>query len=225
MDIRLPVMRIEVIPVIEIGYNYQDGQPPGKHPYWEHGALWDEYHMECRKKAGFKDKLSPYLSGSSFYRLADISDSNLKKLTIDHTHETKDESCCFSGGYVLRIDNQDMLFPQCCGELADIHFWEKTASGQESYYEGHPAPKIRFNGNSIYFDLTTNEFGEFFQPTPLATIFQVDKTELEKAVEITKRELAVFGGRLKQINEEERLNITNIDQVLIWGNDNYKVNA
>lgn len=214
-------MNIELIPVIEIGYNNQDVTAPDKFPYWEHPTLWDNYHNESYIKAGFIDKLKPYLSGSSFYRLTDISDDNLKKLTIDHTGELKEQSCSFFGGFILKVDGQDKLFPQCCGLLADINFWDKISKGQNSYYEGHPAPQISFQDNSIVFDLTTNEFDEHFQPTPPTPIFKVDRTELTKAVEKTKSDLHVFGQRLQKINEELNLNINAIDKVLIWYDDNY----
>lgn len=214
-------MTIELIPVIEIGYNNQGVQVPDKYPYWDNSELWDEFHTECYRKAGFMDKLIPYLKGSSFYRLTDITDDNLKKLTIDHTQEQKEQSCSFFGGYVLRIDSQDRLFPQCCGLLADINFWIKISNGQESYYAGHPEPQITFNGNSISFDLTINEFNEIFQPPPPVLLFQVDKTELGIAVEKTKQELVIFAERLERINAEENLQIANIDKVLIWYDDNY----
>jgi len=183
--------------------------------------LWDKYHEESYIKAGFRDKLIPYLSGSSFYRLTDISDENLKKLTIDHTQDLKEQSCSFFGGYVLHIDGQDKLFPQCCSLLADINFWDKISKGQSSYYEGHPAPQLSFDDNSITFDLTTEEFDEPFQPTPLTSIFKVDRIELTKAVERTKVELSAFASRLQKINEEQNLSIKDIDNVLIWYDDNY----
>lgn len=214
-------MTIELIPVIEIGYNNQDVKVPDKYPYWQHSALWDNYHDESYHKVGFIDELKPYLSGSSFYRLTDISDDNLKKLTVDHTQELKEQSCAFFGGYVLRVGGQDKLFPQCCGLLADINFWDKISKGQNSYYEGHPAPQISFQENSITFDLTTNEFDEHFQPTPPTLNFKVDRTELAKAIEKVKEELKVFGQRLQKINEEQNLGINSIDNVLIWHDDNY----
>ena len=214
-------MTIELIPVIEIGYNNQGIAVPNAYPYWDNPEIWDKYHEESYLKAGFKEKLKPYLKGSSFYRLTDILDHTLKKITVDHTGEFKEKSCSFFGGFVLRIDGQDKLFPQCCGLLADINFWDRISKGQQSYYEGHPAPQISFKDNAIIFDLTTNEFDESFQPTPPTSVFTVDRTELVKAVEKVKQDLTTFGKRLHKINEELNLNINDIDNVLIWYDDNY----
>ncbi|MBL7998770.1 MAG: hypothetical protein JNL32_09055 [Candidatus Kapabacteria bacterium] len=214
-------MAIELIPVLEVGYNNQGVQIPDNHFYWDNSEIWDDFHSECYKKAGFKDKLIPYLKGSSFYRLTDISDDNLKKLTIDHTQDLKEQSCSFFGGYVLRVDNQDRLYPQCCGLLADINFWENISNGKKSYYEGHPVPQIVIKGNSITFDLRTNEFDEIFQPPPPVLLFQVDKAELGIAIEKTIQELVTFAKRLERINTDYNLQITNIANVLIWSDDNH----
>lgn len=220
-------MTIELIPVIEIGYNNQGVTPPDKFPYWDNSKIWNSYHEESYLRAGFKDKLTPYLDGSSFYKLADITDNNLTKLTIDHTQEMRDgkyerqQACAFFGGYVLQVNGQDKYFPQCCGELSDIHYWERLSNGQNSYYEGHPAPVVKFDKNDIVFDFTVDEFDENFQPPPKDTTLTIDKLELNKAVDRVKKELATFQRRLERINETQKLGIENIGGLLIWDNGNY----
>jgi hypothetical protein len=162
-------MSIDLVPVIEFGYNNQGVQSPEEYPYWNNPEIWDKYHKECNAKAGFKDEMKPYLKGSSFYKLTDISYSNLIKLTKDHTEEmrigkySREQACAFFGGYVLKVDGQDKYFPQCCGELSDIIYWERLAKGQPSYYEGHPEPGIEFKSNFIVFDFSGDE-DEPFQP-------------------------------------------------------------
>jgi hypothetical protein len=222
-------MTIELIPVIEIGYNNQGVTAPDKYPYWDNSEIWDVYHEECYQKAGFKDKLTPYLKGSSFYKLSDITDDNLTKLTIDHTQEMRDgkyerpqDTCAFFGGYVLRVDGQDKYFPQCCGELSDIIYWDRLSNEQSSYYEGHPAPQIKFEDSNIVFNFSVDEFDEPFQPTPTENILTIDRLELKRAVEKVKTELKTFEQRLHKINEDEKLNIDNIGGLLIWDNGNYE---
>lgn len=220
-------MTIELIPVIEIVYRNKDVPAPTEYPYWDNSEIWDKYHQECYKKAGFKDILIPYLKGSSFYKLSDISDDNLTKLTIDHTQEMRngkyerEMACAFFGGYVLRVDEQDRYFPQCCGELSDITYWERLSNEQDSYYEGHPSPQINFIDNNIIFDFSTDDYDEPFQPTPTETILTIDRLELKKAVEKVKAELEIFEQRLSRINSKEKLNIENIGGLLIWDNANY----
>lgn len=221
-------MAIELIPVIEIVYSNQGVTAPEKYPYWDNSDIWDKYHEECYQKAGFKDKLIPYLKGSSFYKLDDITDNNLTKLTIDHTQEMRDgkyerpqDTCAFWGGYVLQVNGQDKYFPQCCGELSDINYWENISNGKSSYHEEHPTPQLKFENSRIVFDFSTNEFDEPFQPTPTEIILSIDRLELKRAVEKVKTELQTFEQRLNKINEDEELNIDNIGGLLIWDNGNY----
>lgn len=220
-------MQVELIPVIEVNYEDSEIIAPNKYPYWEYPELWDKYHSDCYEKAGFKGKLTPYLSGSSFYRLAAIPDTKLAKIVIDQTQGLRDgiysraETCSFFAGYVLRVDGQDKFFPQCCGELSDIIYWDRVSNGIHSYYEGHPAPKIKFINNSVVFDFSVNIYDEMFQPPPPEIILTIDRKELIKAVELAKMELKEFEKRLNKINTDENLNIDNIGALLIWDNANY----
>ena len=222
-------MTIELIPVIEIGYNNQDVPTPDKYPYWEYPELWDKYNSDSYKKAGFKDELKPYLAGSSFYRLSKISDNNLTKVVIDHTQEMRDgkygreQASAFFGGYVLRIDGQDIYFPQCCGDLADIHYWENLTKGKESgFYAGHPESQVTIQGDKITFNFTVGEFDEHFAPTPKDNVVHFDIPSLTKAIQTVKEELKIFEQRLEKINQDEKLNIENIGELLIWDNANYE---
>ncbi len=218
-------MTIELIPVIEIGYNNQGVPTPDKFPWWDNSGIWDKYNADSYSLAGFKDKLTPYLQGSSLYKLTDITNDNLIKLTTDQTEELRNgkyergQVAGFSGGYILRVDNQDKYFPQCCGELSDIIYWDKLANGQESYYEGHPAPQVEFKADLIVFDFT--EDVEPFQPPPADIILKIERTALKKAVDKVKVDLEQFSQRLNKINADEKLNITDIDKLLVWDNANY----
>ena len=221
-------MTLELIPVIEIGYNNQDVPAPDKYPYWEYPKLWDKYNSDSYKKAGFKDELKPYLAGSSFYRLSEITDGNLAKLVIDHTQAMRDgkygreQASAFFGGYVLRFDGQDKYFPQCCGDLTDINYWENLAQGKESgFYAGHPEPQVKIQGDKITFDFTVGEFDEHFAPTPKDNLVNFDIPSLTKAIQTVKEELKIFEQRLEKINQDEKLNIDNIGELLIWDNANY----
>ena len=219
-------MTLKLIPVIEIVYCNQGVTTPDKYPYWNYPDLWDKYNAETYKKAGFKDSLKPYLAGSSFYRLKDISIDNLVKLTKDHTEQMRlgkykrEETSGFSGGYVLSIDEQDIYFPQCCGDLSDIQYWDKLAKDKDNtFYQGHPEPEVTIKGDIVTFDFTVEEFDEHFSPTPAENIIIFDIPSLKQAIEIVMPELEEFSNRLKQINIQEDLGIDDIDRLLVWGDD------
>lgn len=221
-------MRIELIPVIEIGYNNQDVQSPDKYPYWEYPELWDKYNSDSYKKAGFKDELKPYLAGSSFYTLSEITDNNLTKLVIDHTQEMRDGkydrelASTLFGGYVLRIDGKDKYFPQCCGDLSDIHYWHKLANGKDGFYAGHPQPQVKIDTDKITLDFSVDEYEEQFVPTSKEVVISLDIASLKTAIDIAKQELKTFELRLEKINQINNLNIENICELLIWNDENYK---
>lgn len=218
---------MKLIPVIEVGYNNQEVSKPFKYPYWSNSEVWDTYHDECFKKAGFTDKFIPYLKGCSFYKLKDISENNLTKLIIDHTHQMREGKCSrdnvfsFFGGYVLQVDGQDKYFPQCCGGLSDISYWEELSNGRSSYYEGHPSPVIKFENNKIVFHFAADYFEEVFEPPPIDTILTIDRLELQIAVKETKQQLYLFQKQLEYINEKEKLYIENIGELLIWGESSF----
>ncbi|MCA0363011.1 MAG: hypothetical protein LCH67_03150 [Bacteroidetes bacterium] len=221
-------MTVELIPVIEIGYNNQDIPTPDKYPYWEFPELWDKYNSDSYKKAGFIDVFKPYLAGSSFYRPLEITDSNLTKLVIDHTQEMRDgkyereQASSLFGGYVLRIDGQDKYFPQCCGDLSDIHYWENLANGKDGYYAGHPQPQVKIDANKIVLDFSVDEFDEHFVPTPKDLYVSLDILSLKMAIVIAKQELQTFEIRLERINQDNKLNIDKICELLIWNDENYQ---
>lgn len=221
-------MTVELIPVIEIGYNNQDIPTPDKYPYWDYPELWDKYNSDSYKKAGFKDEIKPYLPGSSFYRLSEITNSNLTKLVIDHTQEMRDgkyereQASALFGGYVLRIDQKDKYFPQCCGDLSDIHYWEKLANGKDGFYAGHPQPKVKIETNKVVLNFSVDEFDEHFVPTQKDVFVSLDILSLKTAIEIAKQELQTFGLRLEQINRDNNLNIDKICELLIWNDENYQ---
>jgi hypothetical protein len=221
-------MKIELIPVIELGYNNQGIETPEKYPYWENQDVWYEYRNKSLNKAGFKDKFEPYFRGSQFYEPRKITDRNLEKIAADHTEELRkgeyerEQASCLFGGYVLKINGQDKCFPQCCGDLSDIIYWEKISKKKNSYCEGHPAPDYKFGFNKVTFDFSVAKYDEHFEPTPPERILKIDLGELINAVENAKIELIKLSERIKKVNQKMNLGIDRIDDLLIWENPNHK---
>ncbi|MCG8574434.1 MAG: hypothetical protein MI810_06065 [Flavobacteriales bacterium] len=222
-------MNLKLIPVIELVYADEGIDTPGKGPYWTYPDEWDQYHADCYQSAGFEDPFTPFDPGSPLYEAAIITDSNLTKIIRDHIVNWKkgeeferEQASPLFGGYVLQIDDQNLFYPQCCGDLGDIQFWRNIARGQASFYEGHPAPMVTFEGNNILFDLKVDEFNEEFTPTPIERNFQFKKNVLKTAIEETESILDTFADRIQLINEKEKLEIENIDALLVWENVNYQ---
>lgn len=219
-------MKIELLPVIEIGYNNQGIEIPKKNPYWQNQDIWCKYRKKSFKKAGFKDELKPYFKGYPFFEPKDITDRNLTKIVFDHTEGLRNEeykreqACCLFGGFVLRIDRKDQFFPQCCGNLGDIKYWEKISKGIDFYYEGHPAPCLKFKSNKVTFDFSIEEYEERFEPPPPNIKLSIDINELRIAVKNAKCELKKLTERVIKINQKMNLQIDKIEDLLIWGKPN-----
>ncbi|WP_433902796.1 hypothetical protein [Sphingobacterium puteale] len=90
----------------------------------------------------------------------------------------REQASAFFGGYVLRIDHQDKYFPQCCGDLSDIHYWEKLANGKDGFYAGHPQPNVKVDTNIITLDFTVEEFDELKFRNPVTFIVGENGTKL-----------------------------------------------
>lgn len=218
-------MKIELIPVIEITNYDQDIPMPPSGPYWEFSDEWEDYHISTNIKAGYSQNLKPYAKGSSFYRVSEISDADLLKITkkeidsqISEEGENNKLYISFYGGYILRINNIDQYFPQCCGNLGDIEDWKNLFNKDYSFfYMGHPSPRIEKSENKIIFDFLNAEIQDGFAPPILEDSIEVDEELLRIAVENTKTELNNFAKQLVKINELENLQIPNIDKILIYG--------
>ncbi len=158
---------------------------PSVSPYWEYPKQWQIYLDRCYLKAGFKDKFIPYTKGSGFYRPKNITDDNLIKVIEDHTVSLKDKEiaeddlCALFGGYVLKIDNQNMLFPQCCSDLGDWLFWQDIVKNRKTkYYTGHSCPIIEFNFNNVIFNCN-DEYEKFIPATNKKIVIDIKALEID----------------------------------------------
>ena len=214
-------MDIELIPVIEITY-FNDAPTPEKGPYWEYQDEWENYAHVTLKNAGFKDEFEAYKKGSSFYEPHKISLSNLKKLITDwfesYNGSNLDEILPFFGGYVLKVNDKDVYFPQCCGDLGDIVYWEKIIREQKNcYYNGHPAPLLSFSKSDIPF--TFDESDEnFVPPTPKSLTLKLDL--LDEAFNGALLKLKEFEKNILTVENEINIDLKGekLSEILIYRN-------
>ncbi|NHA06419.1 hypothetical protein G7092_21595 [Mucilaginibacter sp. HC2] len=216
-------MKVKLIPVIEVVYYSEDIPMPEKSPYWTYPVLWDNYNAANYIKAGFKDKFKPYLPGSTFYTLSSLSEGNLTKIIKDRVDDitknkyARTEVSPLNGGYVLNIDDVDVYFPQCCGDLSDINYWKELVfNNQLSFFAGHPEPQLEIKKDTIIFDFEVGEFDEHFVPPPAYNKIEVNKVALKAAIEHVNAELHRFADTIRKISIAEQLDIPDIDKLLIW---------
>ena len=174
-----------------------------------------------------KPDASSWAVRAAFRRLVYITDQELITWVNEHTRGfrasefDRDQACALPGGYVMVVNQQPIFYPQCCGDLSDIYYWEKIAHGEDAYCEGHPSPQLNFTADSIKFDFSTEDTDEQFRPMPQLTTITIGKASLLYAVERCVSDLAVFCRRLEQINRAEGLGINDIGELLVWNLGNH----
>lgn len=209
-------MKIKLIPVIEIFHKSDNIESPKSWPYWANQDEWAKYNKECLLANGFSE-MKPYLKGSNLYPLFEISDKDLL-LQIEYrtTGWELDEICPFDGGYILNVDGDDLLYPQCCSDLGDLNAWLELCNGKtDIYWEGHPWPSIEIENDSITFDMTSSLLEENFEPSPLKETFTIDRLYLKMAIDNLIAEMKKFVNRLNTINNKQRLGFERLDEILI----------
>lgn len=217
-------MKIELIPVIEITY-FNSGIAPSIGPNWEHLQEWDDYAKLQLKKAGFPDPFQHYEKGNWFYQPEKITPANLKKLIVDWFEDydgtNLDDILPFYGGYILRVNNKDIYFPQCCGDLGDIVYWKKIiTSGKNAYYNGHPAPILSFTNTEITF--TFDETDEQFAP-PVPKGITLPINLLKDALEVTLLKLKEFEKNILAIKDEIKIDLKGADLSYILIHRNFEI--
>jgi hypothetical protein len=212
-------MNIKLIPVIELFRISDKVKLPDKGPYWEYANEWEEYNRQSLEANGFSE-IEPYSKGSNFYELSKINDSDLLLQIKYRTEGWKlDEICPFDGGYILNVNGEDLLYPQCCGDLGDIGSWIELSKGDSRLlWQGHPWPIIKIKKDKILFDLTVGEFDEHFVPVPLKEKFEIDRFDLKSEIDNVMKDLNEIAVKLNDINNKEKLGFENLAKILIWEN-------
>jgi hypothetical protein len=153
-----------LIPVLEIVFYHEDVPAPQQLHYLDRGELWDEFYEKQHLLAGLPDKLIAYSKGIPYYELSSISDENLAIFitkgidNMDEADFASDEATLFQGGYVLRIDDEDIFFPQCCCDLSEISAWQELVTDEPcGFYQGHPSPTVQKVGNKIILNFEEDE--------------------------------------------------------------------
>ncbi|MBB4866336.1 hypothetical protein HNP46_005241 [Pseudomonas nitritireducens] len=213
-------MQVQLIPVIELFHLVDSVPVPPVGPYWEQVESWREFHERSLQAQGFGPRLRPYLPGSAFHRLGELSDADIARLIRLHCEAGLKAAADWQavgplpGGYVLRVGSLDVLFPQCCSDLGDLQSWKRIAAGKGAYlYSGHPSPDINQHNQSVSFDF--NGPGETFVPPPPLHSVTVPLSDLTRAVHAADRELRVFAARLELVNAEQALNVPDIATLLL----------
>ena len=199
-------MKIELVPLIEL--------PTFKFPDLEEVTDIDKKNRLLieRNYSSVKD-LTPF--NEHQYKLEEISDIDLKKAIDLHISDLSIEaSCALFGGYALKVNDEYLLFPQCCGLLSEINDWKKILDPNfESFYlmECHPSPKFQKAGNEVIIECDSS-YEDFYPETK--KFITVDYEALVTAINNVCLELDKFSKRLDKFNKEYQTE--SVSKRMIW---------
>lgn len=199
-------MKIELVPLIEL--------PTFKFPDINKITDIDEKNrLLIERNYSDVKNLKPF--NEHQYKLSDISDLDLKKAIELHVSDLPiDESCAFFGGYGLKLNNEFVLFPQCCGLLSEINDWKKILNANfEPFFltECHPSPKFKKVGNEVVIECDSTY--EDFYPVTENTI-KLDYKNLTLAIKNVCIELKEISKRFDTFNAE--YGTESVAENLIW---------
>lgn len=215
-------MNVALVPVIEI-YCIDDTIKMPNGSWHEYPAEWEQYHRQCNKMAGFTELLNEAFPGSSLYRVTDLTTLTLRQLLLNAITKMKEDELDmedlgpFSGGFILQLNGENKLLPQCCSDLLVIHEWEKLVNDYNGYFwQGHPSPLVTVEGDVITFNVEQRapESEQFFPPLPDKLIV-VNRLHLKTAIDRAKSELLEFANRLLAIEQAEGWCVEGIVKMLV----------
>ena len=133
-------------------YERPNGTIEKKRKEWS--ALW----IKCLSDSGIKN-IKPIECGSWFVDIEQISRNNLEIIIKKHLEginlsNFEDELLSFSGGIVIRDNNEIIIEPQCCCDLSNLDDWIEIKDNSDEFSDiwiGHPWVFYKFENNKIIF--------------------------------------------------------------------------
>ncbi|MDR4951912.1 hypothetical protein REB14_06920 [Chryseobacterium sp. ES2] len=133
--------------------------------------------------------------GSYLVNIEDIDDDNLEmiveaKMEDMESDESEEDICimAFDGGIVLKIEDEILIQPSCCGDISNIEDWRNIfkipSSEWKSLWIGHPWVFYKWeNGKVCFSEYTESNVEDVENIKIVAEVEESElKAELEKVV-------------------------------------------
>ena len=114
----------------------------------------------------------------------------------------------------MKVNDEFVLFPQCCGLLSEINDWKKILNVNfEPFYlpECHPSPKFKKVGNEVFIECDST-YEDFYPETE--SEIKVDYETLTLAIENVCAELEKTSQKLDKFSAE--YGTESVAEHLIW---------
>lgn len=211
--------KVELINTIEINpfayanieYEYPNGSSKD---------LPDEWYKFWKKCLADKnlDNLEPIRKGSYLVDINSISNLELKEILKCNLKDFdpddfEEQVSRIYGGVVIKIENEFVIEPTCCGDIGNLYEWEKIF-GQlnQNWTElwiGHPWIYYRIENGEV-------EFSDYYEANfadikDMKSLLKLPFDDLRKKLAVIKKEQDTFGKRIQ--NALEEMEIKNAGQI------------
>ena len=210
---------IRFIPLIEpptLKDNDSELKPDG-YPF-NNKLEWDIFQKKEIEK-NYKNFPQPIQSGIHQYNLLEISIEDIEKIINLHIGDTEIvDSISFFGGYAISINNEIVLFPQCCGLLEEIQQWRNILNENfTDFYltECHPSPLITKRTNEIV--IICEDKYETFIPVSTQKEIHLSYNETVEAFNLLLKELEIYSDNVNKLSE--KFKVDNLANIIIWGKE------
>ena len=220
--------RLELINTIEISpFNYTNSDydfPNGSSE--DLPEEWNKFWKTCLSDSNLGN-LEAIKKGSYLVDITKIKNSELEEILkkeledVDLT-DFKEQISCICGGIAIKIENNFVIEPTCCGDLESIKEWGnifiKETENWNQLWIGHPWIFYKNTNGIIEFSGYSEKNIEDLED--VKPILKISSNELENKLIIIKEQLIVFENRIQIILE--KMGIKNSKQIakLMTGNTN-----
>jgi len=152
--------------------------------------------------------LKPIQEGSYFVDIETLDDENLKiilKIVFEDVEtEENDFLSLFDGGLILMKNDQILIEPTCCVDLADLTKWEYIFENNSSEWSqlwiGHPWIFYKKENGKIQFsDYTEYMLSELEN---IQSVFEVNESDLKTEINKMKERQINFNNRVIELLKE-----------------------
>ena len=186
---------------------------------------WDQFWKKCLAEKGM-DQLEPIQTG---YNLVDITTINEHELEEIIKHELKDvdideyedEVGRICGGIAIKINNQCLITPNCCGDIGNIRDWEDIFTEGKTTWQmlwiGHPWIFYRRQNGHI-------EFSDYHEANledidNLKIILTIKEADLKKELILLKKQQIAFEQKIKKVLDKLAINPSDKIAKCMTGNE------
>jgi hypothetical protein len=163
--------------------------------------------------------LSAFPSGSTMYRVDDLTDQAILVAIEDHLESVAlDESIALFGGVTIVSSGMPILVPQCCSTLSEIDWWLQVFEAKNDpsvhvrHQNSHPWPTVTFLEDQVEIRCE-DEWEPFTQPAPER--FVMNTLDMESALLRLREDRSRFCERIDAI--ARRFGMNKASDILVCG--------